>query len=258
MKRYITTILYLLFIIVGSIAFLSIAGIRVGLVDPLSGFLMIKLTVFAAAFLCFASISFYLLGYFVFNKGKCFNHSTFYIICITISFIYSASWLTFHYQKKQLPLLNDVVTDVNAPLMFIRIGDLRHTDDNSIEYSGKASKLQKNYYPDIKPLVLEAPSDAVFNRVVELVQSKGWDVVSLYPKEKVIEATVTTPVFWFIDDVIIQIKDEKGHSVVDMRSSSRIGQGDYGTNAQRVIDFLKELALIDQEPVSTLDNETIY
>lgn len=259
MRRYTTAILYLMFILISSVAFISIAGIRVGLLAPLTGFLMIRMTVLAAIAFCLVSVVFCLLNRYVLNRGKNGKKasSIFYLICIVTSLIYSASWLTFHYQKKQLPLLNDIVTNVDEPLMFIRIGDVRHTDDNSIKYSDTFPTIQQTYYPNIQPLVLTQSAETVFQQVVTLVQSNGWEVVSLYPKERVIEATVTTPVFWFIDDVIIQVKVLDGNSVVDMRSSSRIGQGDYGTNAQRVKTFLAELSLMNEEVSIPLD-ESVY
>lgn len=238
MKRYITTILYLMFILVGSIAFLSIAGIRVGLLAPLSGFLIIKITVIASIFLCILSV----IGLSCHRRRHKASITRFYVICILISLGYSAFWITFHYQKKQLPLLSDIVTNVDKPLMFIRVVNLRHTDENTVDYLDEFSVLQKKHYPNIQPLQLKEDARTVFDRAVALVQDNGWDVVSLYPKEGVIEATVTTPVFWFVDDVIIRVQNHEDGCIVDMRSSSRIGRGDYGTNANRVRTFLQELS----------------
>jgi len=237
MTRYISTVIYILFVIVGSAAFLSIAGIRVGLIAPLSGFLMIKTTVIAAFFLCFLSV----LGYFLNKNKQEFEVKRFYLLCFLVSFIYSVLWLSFHYQRSQLPKINDIVTNVDRPLMYIRVADLRHTDDNDVAYSDGFAVQQQKYYPEITSLYLDEKSDEVFKKVLELVQAKSWDVVSLYPSEGVVEATATTPVFWFMDDVVIRVKSTEKGTRVDMRSSSRIGRGDYGTNARRVKIFLKKL-----------------
>jgi len=59
----------------------------------------------------------------------------------------------------------------------------------------------------------------------------------------VIEATATTRWFGFKDDVVIRVSAmPDGGSRVDMRSVSRVGRSDVGTNARRIQAFLSELA----------------
>jgi uncharacterized protein (DUF1499 family) len=61
------------------------------------------------------------------------------------------------------------------------------------------------------------------------------------PAEGRIEATDTT--FWwgFKDDVVIRIAPEGSGSRLDIRSESRVGVSDLGTNAARVGAYLAEL-----------------
>jgi uncharacterized protein (DUF1499 family) len=56
-----------------------------------------------------------------------------------------------------------------------------------------------------------------------------------------IEATDTTFWFRFKDDVIVRIRPSGTGSRVDVRSLSRIGLGDVGTNAARIRAFLDVL-----------------
>ena len=57
-----------------------------------------------------------------------------------------------------------------------------------------------------------------------------------------IRAEARTPVWGFTDDVVIRISlDDKGMTRVDVRSSSRVGRGDLGTNGRRVARFLHAL-----------------
>lgn len=239
MKRYLSTILYFLFVIVGSVAFLSIAGIRVGLIEPITGFLLIKATVIAAVVLCIFSI----FCYTGLEKKCKYDLKRFYITCIAISFTYSALWLVFYFSKNQYPNVSDITTDLEKPLMYIRVTDLRKNDGNSTtSYPLQYAELQKKYFPDIHPLILKANPREVFLKVVNQVESNDWDVVSLYPHEGVIEATVTTSVFWFIDDVIIRVQPTDNNGTrVDMRSSGRLGCCDHGANADRVRDFLNDI-----------------
>jgi uncharacterized protein (DUF1499 family) len=56
-----------------------------------------------------------------------------------------------------------------------------------------------------------------------------------------IEATATTPWFGFKDDVVMRISPDAGGSKVDVRSVSRVGQSDVGTNAKRTREYLGRL-----------------
>jgi uncharacterized protein (DUF1499 family) len=61
-----------------------------------------------------------------------------------------------------------------------------------------------------------------------------------------IEATDTTFWFGFKDDVVIRVKPADGGSRVDVRSLSRVGVGDAGTNAKRIRAFLDVLTQEDR------------
>ncbi len=57
----------------------------------------------------------------------------------------------------------------------------------------------------------------------------------------IIEATDTTTWFGFRDDVVIRVTDEGSERLVDIRSKSRVGGSDLGTNAERIRKFIEEL-----------------
>ena len=56
-----------------------------------------------------------------------------------------------------------------------------------------------------------------------------------------LKATDTTRWFAFKDDVVVRVRPEGAGSRVDVRSVSRVGRGDVGTNARRVRGFLEAL-----------------
>jgi uncharacterized protein (DUF1499 family) len=62
------------------------------------------------------------------------------------------------------------------------------------------------------------------------------------PSEGRIEATDTTLWWGFKDDVVIRIRPEAAGSRLDIRSKSRVGIGDVGTNAARIEAFLEQFA----------------
>lgn len=239
MQRFIPFILYGLIILVAAMAFISIAGVRVGLVEPVVGFILIKKTVLATTFLFFfALFAFWRCGRICNNERRCFL-----VACIFFSGLYSATWIAFYIPKMDSPKINDITTDTQTPPAYITMSSFRHAGDNDITYPKRFAQIQKESYPNVKPLITDKSSSLVFRQVVDLVKQQGWQVVSLYPTAGVIEATATTPVFWFMDDVVIRVRTQDGSTRVDMRSSSRIGKRDYGKNACRVEDFMEDLAI---------------
>ena len=141
------------------------------------------------------------------------------------------------------PMIHDISTDLANPPEFIAIKALRNETHNSLSRSEPAnlSTLQQESYPDIGPLIIEASADRTFERALELVKKRGWEVISVSAANGRIEAVDTTPLMGFKDDVVIHIRAEDDMTLVDMRSASRVGKGDLGVNAQRIRLFLSDL-----------------
>ena len=97
-------------------------------------------------------------------------------------------------------------------------------------------------YPDIQPQRFNQPSDKVFAAALSTAQAAGWEIRLTEPQQGIIEAVATTRLLKFKDDVTITVTQEQGASVVNVRSKSRIGKGDLGTNARRIRAFQAELA----------------
>jgi uncharacterized protein (DUF1499 family) len=70
----------------------------------------------------------------------------------------------------------------------------------------------------------------------------GWEVISSDSAEGRIEATATTFWFGFTDDVVVRITPTDGGSRIDVRSVSRVGRSDVGTNARRIKAYLARIA----------------
>jgi len=71
---------------------------------------------------------------------------------------------------------------------------------------------------------------------------RGWNIVEADDYEGIIRAEATTRIFRFVDDVLIRIYlDQDAQTRVDMRSASRKGVGDFGTNARRIGRFMRKL-----------------
>jgi uncharacterized protein (DUF1499 family) len=141
------------------------------------------------------------------------------------------------------PPIHDVATDPADPPMFAAVLPLRRNAPNAIiPFDEKRTSVQKNVYPDIVPLDLPMDPIVAFTRALDAARQSGWKIVSSRPSDGVIEATDTTAWFGFRDDVAIRVRPRGGSgSRVDVRSTSRVGGGDAGKNADRIRHYLAML-----------------
>jgi uncharacterized protein (DUF1499 family) len=70
----------------------------------------------------------------------------------------------------------------------------------------------------------------------------GWEIVDSDPERGRIEATATTFWFGFKDDVVVRVRPASEGSRIDVRSVSRVGRSDVGTNAERIEEYLEKLS----------------
>ncbi len=150
-------------------------------------------------------------------------------------------WLS--YSAQRLPRIHDISTEPDNPLPFVAVLPLRQGARNSVQPEPATAAAQKKGYPDIAPLMLPLPAAQAFERAERAALAMGWTLVAVQRQEMRIEATATTRLFGFKDDVVIRVTPQgEGASRVDMRSLSRIGTSDMGTNAQRIRDYFARLA----------------
>ena len=146
-------------------------------------------------------------------------------------------------RAKHVPPIHDITTDPQDPPAFVAVLPLRAGAANPATYGGDSvAALQRRGYPDIRPLHLSAPPPAVFASALATAKEMGWEIVAADSGAGRIEATATTRWFGFKDDVVIRVRRDSAGSRVDVRSVSRVGKSDVGTNAARVRAFLSRLA----------------
>jgi uncharacterized protein (DUF1499 family) len=147
------------------------------------------------------------------------------------------------YRARSVPPIHDITTDTDNPPRFVAVLPLRAGATNPPEYGGPdIAKLQHDAFPRIVPFESALTPDAAFARALAAARDAGWTIQAVVPAEGRIEATATTLLFGFNDDVVIRVTPTSRGSRVDVRSESRIGGSDIGTNAKRVESFLDALA----------------
>ena len=137
------------------------------------------------------------------------------------------------------PPIHEITTDTADPPAFVAVVPLRASAVNPPEYGGAAVAAQQaTAFPDIQPLVLSDTPAAAYRRALAVAQDAGWEVVAQDEATGRIEAVDTTFWFGFKDDVVVRLRPAASGTRVDVRSKSRVGRGDAGTNARRVRAFL--------------------
>ena len=134
--------------------------------------------------------------------------------------------------------INDFTTDLDDPPAFKQAAADPANAGRDLSYPKAFADVQRGCCSDLAPMHLPDPPPAAF-AVAELVAAgmPSWKITRQESAAGEIEAVTTTPLFGFHDDVIIRVRPDAGGSRVDMRSKSRVGQGDLGANAARIRAF---------------------
>lgn len=150
--------------------------------------------------------------------------------------------VSWRLKARQLPTIHDISTDTVNPPQFVAILPLRKDAPNPALYGGpEIAGQQKRAYADLRTEVLNLPAGQAFEHALATARAAGWRIVAAEPGEGRIEASDTTYWFGFTDDIVIRITAAGERSLLDIRSVSRVGKSDVGTNAQRIRSYLKRL-----------------
>jgi hypothetical protein len=150
--------------------------------------------------------------------------------------------LSYLQTARSVPPIHDITTDPLDPPAFDAILPLRAGAPNPATYGGPpVAALQRAGYPDIAPADDPIAPAAAFAAALAAAREMGWTIVRADQGAGRIEATDRTFWFGFTDDIAIRVRPTDAGSRVDVRSVSRIGVGDFGTNAARVRAYLAKL-----------------
>uniref|UniRef100_A0A383V7N8 DUF1499 domain-containing protein n=1 Tax=Tetradesmus obliquus TaxID=3088 RepID=A0A383V7N8_TETOB len=151
--------------------------------------------------------------------------------------------------RRLLPV-HDISSDYEDPPQFLQ---------------GKQTRPQlvgllKLFYADIKPLTIAAADPAaVYAAALDAAKAMPrWEVTAEQPPNSrssssssaaSFQAVATTKAMRFKDDIVVRFRPVQGRAevLVDVRSRSRIGQGDIGANGARILQYQRKLSALLQE-----------
>jgi hypothetical protein len=146
-----------------------------------------------------------------------------------------------------LPPLVDITTDTADPPRFEAVARVRPREANPIAYPGaEAAEMQRAAYPSIGPMLTTSTPQELYEAAHAAVVRRKWTpLVERRPqaarREGHIEAVTRTSLMGFRDDVVLRIRAIPGGARLDIRSASRYGSYDFGTNARRIRSLMEEI-----------------
>jgi hypothetical protein len=168
-----------------------------------------------------------------------------------------------------LPAISDITTDPIDPPQFDAIARLRPRDANPVVYAGLyAAEQQHAAYSDIEPDDTTSTPQEAFDAALKVIVKRRWRIVDTRPpqlfalragetrtaqaasgRDGIIEAVARTPILGFRDDVVVRIRPTSDGARIDVRSASRYGRNDIGTNAARVRNLIDDIDDVLAAPV---------
>jgi uncharacterized protein (DUF1499 family) len=142
----------------------------------------------------------------------------------------------------------DISTDLDDPPAFARSRNALAARGGVTPspVSSEQRHQQKEAYPKVQPIMLDLDADEAYKAVLKIANAKHWQIVDQTPpggRSGVghVDAVARGLVLGLRDDVAIRIRPLAGQTRVDMRSVSRVGRHDFGSNARRIEDFASAL-----------------
>ena len=148
----------------------------------------------------------------------------------------------------KLPAIYDITTDPIDPPRFDAIARLRPRGANPVTYAGLyTAEQQRTAYSDIEPDMTSVSPQEAYDAAMKVITKRKWHVVDARPpqgtapRDGLIEAIARTPILGFRDDVAVRVRATHEGARIDVRSASRYGRHDLGTNAARVRSLIEDI-----------------
>jgi uncharacterized protein (DUF1499 family) len=131
---------------------------------------------------------------------------------------------------------NDITTDLSDPPMFTQAQKIEANLGRDFGYPNEFAAEQRQLYADLAPIAFGSKPSGAYRSAEATALSLGWEI-TYRDAPNHIEATETSKIFRFVDDVVIRIRPTPAGSTIDVRSKSRDGKSDLGINAKRIRTF---------------------
>ncbi len=185
------------------------------------------------------------------------------VLGLVLGGIVLATPLALMIAAAQHPMLNDVTTDPRRPPAFVALARERTGWANPAAYPGESfAAIQREGFPDLQPIIVNRSVLEAYEIVLEALDRQQLTlVVDVAPSpeqpEGRIEAFDRTLILGFYDDVAVRVSPTEAGARIDLRSSSRYGRSDFGRNATRLRDIMREIVARLEATVPAAEPELV-
>jgi uncharacterized protein (DUF1499 family) len=223
---------------------LAVLLIRFGRVEYPAGFAALATGLFLAVVAALLAV----LGFIrIWQEGRRGLGSAVKGLALAVAILAYPGW--FALQAIRLPVINDITTDTENPPAFSRSRAALDARGGRLppDVPPEVREAQRAAYAQIAPITLDVPPEEAFDLVRRAAANRGWQVIeAVRPGGRVglgrLEAVDRTFLLRLPDDITVRIRPRADGTRIDIRSASRMGTHDFGTNAKRIRAFLDELS----------------
>lgn len=121
--------------------------------------------------------------------------------------------------------------------------------------SNVAETTPDSVFPELRPQPYAGPAALIFDVARRAAEALKWELTTVDPEARKIEAVVTSTLFGFKDDATLWVVadvegDTDTRSTLYARSASRVGQGDLAANTRHIMNLFATANTI--APASTI------
>lgn len=219
-------------LLAGGAVLLAAVGVWLGLWTFVTGFIILRYSAWLGILGC-------VLAVLALVTGPRRGLALLALVVAAVTVYVPWSW---QQQARSVPPIHDITTDQADPPEFVAIRSLRADAPNPVAYAGpETAAMQRQAYPDLETRHLAMPAAEAFAAAERAARDLGWTIVAAVPEQGRLEASDTTFWFRFTDDIVVRVRPDGSGSRLDIRSTSRVGRSDVGTNAARIRRFLARL-----------------
>ncbi len=213
---------------------IGVLAVRVGI--PFA----VGLAVFALS--CFAALAVVLAMIAAYLMPRYHQHRTAAIKSALPALLPALLILTVLVSSISYPPIHDITTNTDDPPLFDAAVAYRGAGTNPVDINPDAIAAQLESYTGLASITSPLSEAEAFARASAVAESMEWVIYNNDPRMGVIEASSTSFWFGFVDDIVIRVRGDDTGSIIDLRSVSRVGVSDLGSNAKRIKIFIQRFA----------------
>lgn len=110
--------------------------------------------------------------------------------------------------------------------------------------SNVAETRRDHEFPELELRCYNVAPDKLFTYLEKAILMLGWQVIESDVQQHRIQAMTETTLLKFKDDIDIQLQLADCGTELHVRSSSRVGRGDFAANTRHILDLMDALARV--------------